>query len=586
MNPKLQQLRGAMQQAGADAYIIFNTDPHASEYVPDDYLTAKQLSGFSGDNATIVVTQNFAGLWTDSRYYISGIKELKDSDFQLIKSSEPPFTAWLKNNLKKGAVVAFDGKCTTTAAYFDIEKKLSPAGIILNEKLDLTASFWPNRPKPKTSEIFILKEPFAGQSSSEKIKHLIEKIKEEKADIMLVTDLFEIAWLLNMRASDISYCPVFKAFAIVKQDGSIILFANQERFNNTQTQYLENLGVTICAYNLVYSALAHLTDGLSIMVDINSANAELYLSVNKQCKIIERRSPIQMMKAIKSNNELANIRRTMITDGVALERFFFWLENSLQQGNTITESEAAAKLLSLRAQGENFISESFECISAFGANAAMPHYAPGLNSTTIIERNGVYLVDSGGQYLTGTTDITRVIPTGNYTKEFSIDYTLVLKAMINIALAIFPTKTFGAAIDAIGRTNLWQHGKDFGHGTGHGVGYCLNVHESPVSISPNASKVPLAPGMVTSNEPGIYIEGKYGIRIENLLAVEKSQYEGFNRFETLTLCHIDTRAVDINLLGSTETDFLNRYNQRVFETLSPYLSGNEIDYLKNRTAKI
>lgn len=586
MNQNLQKLRTAALNAGVDAYIIFNTDPHSCEYVPDDYLVIKQLCGFTGDNATVVVTQDFAGLWTDSRFYISGTQELKDSGVALMKSTESTFLAWLKSNLNKGGVVAFDGRCTTASVYFDIKKKLDPLGVVLNEKLDLSSSFWHNRPKPKISPVYALDVKYTGVSTPEKIDAIVTKIKAENADRLLTSDLAEIAWILNLRGSDISYCPVFKAFMLIGSDASAVLFTDNQRFDDSVAEYLRQIGVVVCDYDLVYAALSGLPEGSSLIVDINSANAELYLSVNKQCKIIERRSPVQLMKAQKNETELSNIRRTMIIDGVAMERFFYWLENQLNNNIQVTEIDAANKLLEYRTMGEGFISESFECISAFNQHAAMPHFAPSKSNNLLLQKDGVYLVDSGGQYYTGTTDLTRVIPTGEFTQDFSIDYTLVLKAMVDIAMAIFPDKANGCSIDAIGRVSLWRYGKDFGHGTGHGVGFCLNVHEGPVSISPGSTKTTFLPGMVTSDEPGIYIEGKYGIRIENLLAVQKSEYEGFNRFETLTLCHIDTRAVDTKLLNRDEIEFINNYNKRVYNTLSPFLSQNENEYLKKRTAAI
>ena len=586
MNNNLQKLRQAALSAGIDAYIIFNTDPHSCEYVPDDYRVVEQLCGFTGDNATMVITQDYAGLWTDSRFYIAGAKELEGTGVKLVKTSEPSFVSWLKCNIKKGGVVAFDGTCTTASSYFDIEKKLSPLGIVINEKLDLTSSFWPDRPQPKISKVYALDTEYAGLSTKEKLNLLIPKLEDEKADKLLTSDLAEIAWLLNLRASDISYCPVFKAFMIIGKDGSMILFTDKKRFDKQISDYLSGLGVVVCAYELVYTALSRLSEGETLLVDTNSANATLYLSVNKKCKIIQRRSPLLLMKAQKNETELNNIRKTMVMDGVALERFFYWLEQQLAQSKPVTELDAAAKLLEFRQKGDKFISESFACISAFNQHAAMPHYAPDKTTNILIEKDGVYLVDSGGQYFTGTTDITRVIPTGKISDEFSTDYTLVLKAMVNISLAKFPNKTTGSAIDAIGRINMWKYGKDFGHGTGHGVGFCLNVHEGPVSISPGATKTQMLPGMVSSNEPGYYLEGKYGIRIENLVVVKPSEFEDFNCFETLTLCHIDTRPVNKALLSDEEIEFINNYNKRVFQTISPYLDGDEIDYLKNRTKEI
>ena len=588
MNQRLHKLRQAIADAGVDAYIIFNTDPHSCEYVPDDFLVIKHLCGFTGDNATVVVTQTFAGLWTDSRFYISGTEELKDSDVTLMKSTESTFLSWLQANLRERAVVAFDGRCTTASVYFDIKKKLvnAPLNIVLNGKLDLTPSFWTDRPKGLVSKVYAIDDNFAGLSAKEKFKLLESKIKDENATTLLTSDLAEIAWLLNLRASDISYCPVFKAFMIIGCNGSRILFTDQSRFDKNISDYLADIGVVVCDYDSIYTALSHLPAKTSIIVDVNSASAELYYSIHPDCKIIEHRSPIQLMKACKNDIELANIRKTMVVDGVAMEKFFYWLETQLANSKSVTELDAAAKLLEYREQGEHFISESFECISAFNQHSAMPHFAPDKNNNLLLQKDGVYLVDSGGHYFTGTTDLTRVIPTGKISDDFAIDYTLVLKAMANISMAVFPEKTTGSAIDAIGRVHLWKHGKDFGHGTGHGVGFCLNVHEGPVSISPGATRSKLQCGMVTSNEPGLYIEGKYGIRIENLLVVKHSDFEGFNNFETLTLCHIDTRPIRKELLNEEELNFINNYNKRVFDMLSPFLNKDEKEYLSNRTAKI
>ncbi|MCQ2974186.1 MAG: aminopeptidase P family protein [Bacteroidales bacterium] len=589
MNQKLQKIRESIQKSGVEAYIIFNTDPHGSEYVPEDYLVIKELCGFTGDNAIVIITQNFAGLWTDSRYFISGEIELKNSEFELMKKtseSESSFVSWLKNNIKKGSVIAFDGKCTMSSIFLDLKRKLSQAEIIVNDKLDLTYTFWTNRPQPKITPMFILDKKFVGEESKEKIEKISTKIIEENSDALLIGDLFEIAWLLNLRASDIDYCPVFRAFMIVFKDKKSMLFISKQRINTKISDYLSKLNVTICEYTQITSTLEHLPAKLSILVDTASINAHLYSSINRHCKIIERKSPIQILKAQKNNTELLNIRKTMIEDGIAMEKFFYWFENQIENNKKITELDTCQKLLEYRKKSPNFISESFQCISAFNQHAAMPHYAPTEKDNITIEKDGVFLIDSGGQYYTGTTDLTRVIPTGKIDEEFAIDYTLVLKANINIALAKFPQGTIGTKIDAIGRIHLWKYGKDFGHGTGHGIGFCLNVHEGPMAITPSINKVAFVPGMVMSNEPGIYIENKYGIRIENLITVINSKYPEFYEFETLTLCHIDTRPIKTELLNQEEKDYINNYNEKVYKILSEYLTDNEKQYLKKQTQKI
>jgi Xaa-Pro aminopeptidase len=587
MNEKLVSLRSAMKKNGVDAYIIFNTDPNNDEYIPKEYMSVKQLTGFTGDNAVVVVTDTFAGLWTDSRFFISGTLELQGSQFKLMKkttNSDPSFIKYIADILPAGSNLALDGTLATQATYQNIYDTLSPLGININNNLDLTASFWPKRPSSKLSNIFVLDYKYTGKTAALKIKELIQTLN---GNYQILTRPDDIAWLLNLRAADIDYCPVFRAFMLVGGKlGTSVLYTQKGRIGADAISHLAKLKVDVKDYGDIYVDLQELPDNSSVRVEYRAANSRLVSSINSQCEVINTPSPVQQWKGVKNDTELANIRKALVIDGVAMERFLHRMDTALQSGEKLTELSLAAILREERAKGEGFLMESFECISAFNAHAAMPHYAPTPDSDIDVTPNGVYLVDSGGQYLLGTTDITRTMPTGSFTHQFAVDYTLVLQGNIELAMAIFPEGKTGSDLDVLARMDMWKQGRDFGHGTGHGVGYCLNCHEGPHSISPVHNNVALKLGMVVTDEPGIYIEDKYGIRTENMLCVVKSQYSGFLQFEVLTLCHIDTRPVIKEMLTPAQLSFLNAYNKRVFDTLSPLMDADDVQYLRKVTAAI
>ena len=588
----LDNLRRAMKNAGVNAYLIFNTDPHQSEYIPEDFMTAKALTGFTGDNATLVVTQDFAGLWTDSRFFISGEIEIKDSGFQLMKRTQEPETSYLhflKTNLKEGDQVACNGELISASEFSDLKRKLQPYNILVNDKIDLTDQFWQNRPQIKFSKIFILEDKYAGKDVRTKLEELSAKLKENNVDCFLTSGLDDIAWILNLRGSDIAYCPVFRAYFMALQNGKSMLFIHKQRLTPEISKYLQRLDVMVMDYDSIASTLENLPNKYSIMLDSNVLNSKLYSSINSKCKIVDRRSPIQFAKSEKNIVELQNMYKSMLEDGLALERFFYKFEQNLENDVPMTELSAASMLLNERKKSKYFLYESFECISAFNHHAAMPHYAPSEKDDIPIEKDGVYLVDSGGQYYLGTTDVTRTIPTGKFPENFARDYTLVLISNLNIAMQQFPEGTPGSRLDTLARCELWKYGLDFGHGTGHGVGYCLNCHEGPQAFSTSSSKnnkIPLVKGMVITDEPGLYIEGKYGIRTENMMDVDKSGTDGFLKFNIMTLCHIDTRPVIKEMMTPSQIDYLNAYNQSVYDTLSPYLESEVNEYLKQRTQKI
>ena len=589
MNQKLNNLRAAMAKKGVAAYIIFNTDPHNDEYIPREYHIAAALTGFTGENATVVVTQDFAGVWTDGRFYISGEMELKGTEVTLMKTEQNalgiPYANYLAEHLHKGDRVGCDGQLVTDKLFQKIKSALAPKGITVDNSVDLTSTFWTDRPKPTFSDIYILDDKYAGRSAAEKIADLRKK---NGSAYQVVTRLDEVAWLLNLRAADIDFCPLFRAFVVIGEQ-TAVLFVNNGRINGNIKAHLDKNGVTVRDYNDIYNYLRQLPDGAPVHIDHKSANSFIVSSVNPKCKITDAPSPVQNAKAVKNETELRNIRQALITDGVAMERFFYKLEQKLAANEPLTEMSLAKMLLEERKKGNGFISESFGCISAFNGHAAMPHYAPTDESDIPVNNNGVYLVDSGGQYYEGTTDITRTIATtkdGRFSDKFALDYTLVLQGHIELATAIFPEGTTGSQLDLLARINLWKYGKDFQHGTGHGVGYCLNCHEGPHRISSVHNTVALVPGMIVTDEPGIYIENEYGIRTENIVQVVKSEYKGYNKFDVLTLCHIDTRPIVREILTQTQIDFVNDYNERVYQTLSPFLDEAEKEYLRERTKAI
>lgn len=589
MNQKLSNLRAAMSKQGIAAYIIFNTDPHNDEYIPREYHIAAALTGFTGENATVVVTQDFAGVWTDGRFYISGEMELKGTEVTLMKTEQNalgiPYANYLAEHLHKGDRVGCDGQLVTDKLFQKIKSALAPKGITVDNSVDLTSTFWTDRPKPTFSDIYILDDKYAGRSAAEKIADLRKK---NGSAYQVVTRLDEVAWLLNLRAADIDFCPLFRAFVVIGEKEAV-LFVNNGRINGNIKAHLDKNGVTVKDYDDIYNYLRQLPDGAAVHIDHKSANSFIVSSVNPKCKITDAPSPVQNAKAVKNETELRNIRQALITDGVAMERFFYKLEQKLAANEPLTEMSLAKMLLEERKKGNGFISESFGCISAFNGHAAMPHYAPTDESDIPVNNNGVYLVDSGGQYYEGTTDITRTIATtkdGRFSDKFALDYTLVLQGHIELATAIFPEGTTGSQLDLLARINLWKYGKDFQHGTGHGVGYCLNCHEGPHRISSVHNTVALVPGMIVTDEPGIYIENEYGIRTENIVQVVKSEYKGYNKFDVLTLCHIDTRPIVREILTQTQIDFVNDYNERVYQTLSPFLDEAEKEYLRERTKAI
>lgn len=587
MNIKLNNLRDAMLKNGIDVYLMFSTDYHLSEYVPEDFMQIKHLTGFSGDNAVVVVSQEDAVLFTDSRYEISSKVELLNSDFQLCisdKLRKKDYLNYLKS-FKPFSVLAYDSRHISLSSALNIKRKLDDLKFIIKDKTDLIASFWPHRPAPVLGKTFALDEIFTGQSAELKIADAVNYLNRKNVDALIVTQLDEIAWLLNIRGGDIACNPVFRAFLIVFASGKLSLFVHLHRPDIEVFESLKHSGISICDYDGFFDYLSDLPSAIKVEFDFSKTCAAVKSFLNPDCIIVDSNSVISQTKTCKNQVELNNIRQTMIVDGVALEKFFYRLEKSVSEKRFITETAAAKLLLELRREGKNFIGESFDCISAYNAHGAMPHFVCDVKNDLLIKPDGVYLVDSGGQYLSGTTDITRVIPFGNFSEQFAADYTAVLKGMINFSLAVFPDDLPAEKLDTYAREYLWKIGRDFAHSVSHGVGFCLNVHEYPAGIY-NNSKNPLLAGMVISNEPAVYVENSYGIRIENMIAAGRAEFNNYLKFETLTLCHIDMRAVITDLLTKNEIDFLNRYHSKVYQEISPYLNDEEKQWLLQKTQKI
>jgi len=586
---KLSEIRAQMKADQVDAYIIPSADPHISEYLPKHYQCIPFVSGFSGSAGTLVITHDFAGLWTDFRYFEQAGEQLKNSGFELVKQKvqhAPEYIQWLTSTLDKGAVVASDEKLLSVLLGDLFTQQFAAAGISLESK-DYLSTIWQNRAELPLDPAFLIDEAAAGQSVASKLTAVRTELTKQKADYHLVSSLDDIAWLFNIRGKDVSFNPVVLGFALISQDHAT-LFIHTDKLSATEKETLLKSGTEVLPYEEIERALQQIPAGSSLFID-PKRNCFAYAKlIPASVKLIKETNPSTQLKAVKNDIEIANTREAMRKDGVAITRFLKWLSENI--GKTrITERSAAAQLRSYRAEQEGFIGDSFNTISAYRAHGALPHYAPTEESDAEVKGESLFLVDSGGQYFYGTTDITRTIPMGDTTDEEKKDYTLVLKGMIEGCKAKFPKGTCGYQIDAITRKPLWEHGINYGHGTGHGVGYFLNVHEGPQVFNPTPTAVPIETGMITSIEPGIYRPGKHGVRIENLvqtISLEANEFNEFYGFETLTLAPISTTIVIKDLLEKSQVDWLNSYNNEVFEKLSPALNTEETEWLREATKAI
>ena len=583
---KLNEIRNQMQADNVQAYIIPSADPHISEYLPDHYKCIPFVSGFTGSAGTLVITHDFAGLWTDFRYFEQAAEQLENSGFELVKQKvqhAPEYIQWLGKTLQAGDTVGTNEKLLSVLLGDLLTQKLSLKGINLSDK-DYLTPIWENRPALPVEDAFLVEEEHAGASVASKLTTVREKLQDAGADYHLLSSLDDIAWLFNIRGKDVSYNPVVLSFALVTQDHAK-LFIHPDKLTEQDKDALLKSGVEVFSYEEIEDALMHIPKSNVILID-PKRNCFAYLKLlPPTVKITRETNPSTSLKAIKNSIELENTRKVMLKDGVAVTRFLKWLSENIGT-TTITELSAAEQLHGYRAEQEGFIGDSFNTISAYKAHGALPHYGASEESNSEIKAEGLFLVDSGGQYFYGTTDITRTIPMGNNTEEESVDYTLVLKGMIDGCKARFPKGTCGYQIDAITRKPLWDYAINYGHGTGHGVGYFLNVHEGPQVINPTPTPVAIELGMITSIEPGIYRPGKHGIRIENLvntISDVNNEFNEFYAFECLTIAPISTKIVKKEYLDPSQIAWLNNYNTMVFEKLAPLLKDQEAEWLRNET---
>jgi Xaa-Pro aminopeptidase len=587
---RVQNLRHLMKENKMDAYIVPSFDTHLSEYVADHYKCREWISGFTGSAGTVVITLEDAGLWADGRYYIQAEKQLEGSGIRLFRMSDsgvPTYTEWLNEVIKEGSIVGFDGSVFSVDMVKSIEKTFKAKKIALNFKLDLINKLWEDRPEIPKDPIFIHEVKYAGKSCTEKLNAVREEMKNKGANYYLLTSLDDIAWLLNIRGNDVPNNPVVIANVIVGEN-KCYLFVDASKVPKDVKLELQNDGVEIKDYSETQKFLQELTSKDTIIFDSSKTNANLYNSININALKKSLPNVTTKLKGIKNEIEIENIRRCEIRDGLALVKFIKWLKDSVGE-EEITEFTAGEKLEGFRKEQELFVGPSFDTIAGYKDHAAMMHYKAAKESSYNLKKDGLFLVDSGGQYLDGTTDTTRTIVLGKVTDEEKRDFTLVLKGFIALSKAKFLYGATGSSLDILARQPIWEVGLDYKCGTGHGVGFLLNVHEGPQAIRKETNNIKLEKGMILTNEPGIYTEGKHGVRTENMMLVsynEKTEYGQFMCFETLTYCPIDLAGINKDMLTENEIKWLNDYHKVVFTKLAPHLNKEERAWLEEETREI
>lgn len=597
---RLCKLRKKMEEAGIDYYLIPTSDYHDSEYVSSFFRVRHYFSGFSGSAGTLIVGREDAALFTDGRYFIQAEKELEGSGIQLMKTGEPgvpTISGYLEQNLKDGESLGFDGRVVMAedADKYEVILKKKNGTLIWNK--DLAQEIWTDRPVLVHHPVFVLEECYSGESTASKIKRVREKMKEEEADMHILTTLDDIAWLFNIRGDDVESCPVVLAFCIVTMDKAM-LFAKEEvsdghpAWSDEVQQYLRENEITLLPYHDFYKYVSDI-HGQKVLLCRGRINCRLSRELSEDVEIIDKPNPTTLMKAVKNPTEMENLRKAHLKDGIAVTRFMYWLKKNVGK-QPMTEISAAEQIEALRRECENYIEPSFSTICSYGANGAIVHYSAKPENCAEIKPEGFLMVDSGGHYLEGSTDITRTFVLGPLTEEMKKHFTLVLRAMLNLKNSRFLYGCRGINLDIRAREVFWDQGLDYKHGTGHGVGYLLNVHEGPNSfrwkpILGVLESAVLEEGMVTTDEPGIYIEGSHGIRLENELLCrkgEENEYGQFMYFEDLTYVPIDLDAVEVSQLEETDKRRLNSYHQEVYERLAPYFEGEELTWLQHVTRGI
>ncbi|BDS07999.1 aminopeptidase [Oceaniferula spumae] len=583
VSEKLTGLRAAMASENIDALIVGNTDPHNNEYVAPRWRCREWLSGMKGSSGTMVVTAKWCGLWADSRYYQTAQLALDGTEIKLMRASDldvPSIDAWLKKHLHDDQTVAFNGHDTSLKQAKSWLKSLQPAGLKIRSELELISPIWKDRPAPPKGELFIVADEFTGQTIEEKISAVREKMAEEKLNAYLLGRTDESCWLLNFRGTDIANNPTPYCHTLVTMD-EVLFFVDTDKLTTEAREKFESAGVTICDYDAIGAALKELDNTTRLLIVPNYLSYQLSQAAD-HCVQIEGRPIATDLKAIKNATEIKHLKQALIDDGAAMVKFYVWLYRSLKAGEKVTELSASKKLLACRAEVDGFRHVSFDSIMGYGPDGALNHYSVDETTDKPVSLESIFLIDSGGNFVHGTTDTTRTIPMGEPTQEQKDDYTTVLSSMIELIVLQFPEGATGAQLDGVCRQNLWKQGRNFKHGTGHGVGFGLEVHEGPQNISEtNGERMKL--GMVTTIEPGCYRPGSHGIRIENIVHTVLSQETDFGRFfkfENLTFCPINIDLIEPSLLPAEHTEWLNSYNAEVLEKLSPLLNDEELEWLE------
>ena len=585
---RVEAIRSLMRENGWDAVILTGSDPHASEYPARRWKQVEWVSGFTGEAGDLCITLDHAGLWTDTRYFIQAVKQLAGTGIELHKMRVPeqvPIPQWLASRGFEEPVVAVDGLCQTVAAVAGLKAAFGGAVRVVSVP-DMLSPLWTDRPAIPSTPIITLGEDLTGESRESKIHWLRLWMMRQEVDAIFLTALDEIVWLLNVRGSDVDYNPVVISYLLVTMD-QVYWFVRKDAFGGPDELAADE--ITLCDYAEATAALSTFVDQDvdRIYVDPSTLNIH-FRECLEECgyDVVEGLSPVPLRKSVKNRVEIEGMREAHLEDGLAMEQFLYWLEG---QAGQVDEWEAACYLQSLRAKIPGYRGDSFETISAYGPGAALPHYVTPRTGAPVLEPRGLYLVDSGGQYLFGTTDITRTVPMGPCTALEKEDYTLVMKCHIDLSMAVFPVGTCGCHLDILARNPLWQTKRNFGHGTGHGIGFFLNVHEGPQEFRQNFNAYPYVPGIINTIEPGLYREGMHGVRHENVVLVREDGTNDFGTwysFETLTLCHYDTSVLVRDLMTPDEIAWLNAYNERVYRTLSPRLPADIAAWLREKTRAI
>lgn len=589
---RIAALREAMKQHKIDAYIIPTSDPHMSEYPADCWKYREWISGFTGSAGTVIITADKAGLWTDSRYFLQASTQLEGTGIELFKMmlpETPTIPAFLTHELKEGQTVGLNGETYSLADARSLEKALAEKEIKLNTNASLIDPIRKERPAIPEAPMFEMPIELSGKSTEDKLIDINKMLHKAGADCTILSALDEVAWTFNIRGTDVAYNPVVISYAFVSEKESV-LFVNPKKIPAEIAEHLKKEGVTLADYGMLATFLSRLPERTRVFIDSKRTNVAIYNALPKSSILIEGISPANHLKSIKNEAEIKGFRNAVLKDGIAMTKFYFWLEKMLKAGEKVTELSAAAKLTALRSEQPQYVMDSFASISSYGPHGAVVHYSPTPETDTELKTDSLYLLDSGAQYLDGTTDITRTIALCDEPSEqMKKDFTRALKGTIGIAKCKFPAGIRGCLIDAFARKALWDAGINYLHGTCHGIGHCLNVHEGPQSIRMEENPVILEPGMVMSDEPAMYRPGEYGIRTENMILIREDSETEFGKFlgfETLTLCYIDTKLVIPSMLSVREHAWLNKYHQMVYDLVSPHLTEEEKAWLKEKTAEI